>query len=149
MLLLVRNYTPNIKGLAHFNSVAPPVSLNGIIHLLLFLERHVIPGRRKKCILINWCLSLEVITHLNKVLCLLSLFKEGGSCSYIQVSGAKTNCPSLWNSKENNKQANMNHTPLINHYLVVEGLFPKHCKAILILNFVLNRHILVVYLIDT
>ena len=42
----------------------------------------------------------------------------------------------------------MNNTPLINHYLVVEGLVTKYCKSLLIFIFVFHSHILFISLVD-
>ena len=41
----------------------------------------------------------------------------------------------------------MKNNPLINHYLVVEGLVPNHHKALFLCSFVLYSHILFVRLI--
>ena len=132
MLILVSNYVLNIKSISQFNILAPLGILNYTIHLLLLLSRLVLPSRRQQCIKINWILILEILSRLKKVLYLLAPFRENHSCSWIQVLGSKNICPSLGRSLVNNENSNMNHTPLINHSLVVEILVPEHHKALLI-----------------
>ena len=72
MLLLVSNAELIKNGLDKFYSVAHPVIPYEIIHLLIFLARHVLSGLRQKCIQINWCLVIEVLDLLKKVLYIIS-----------------------------------------------------------------------------